>query len=97
MFRLSNEDLFVCFHCEGEKGFYFEFEDHRPYQNPPCPKCKQHSFTMPLYYMDQLTIPAFQQLMSTYAEITPFIPFLDLQFKSFKIPGAIICSHKITG
>lgn len=97
MFRVSNENLFVCFYCEGEPGFYFEFEERRSIENPPCPKCRKHSFTMPLYYLEQFTIPVFQELMSKYAEITPWIPFLDLNFKSFKIPGAIICSHKITG
>lgn len=96
MHRITNNNLYICFNCEGERGFYNEFEDYRNYQNPPCPNCRSHSFTLPLYYLEELTIPAFQDLMDRLAVETPWLPFLDLKFKTLRI-GAIICSHKITG
>lgn len=96
MRQITNDNLVLCFNCQGETGFYYEFEDMGDKENPVCPQCRQERYTMPKYYLEEMTIPTFQNVMSLYADITPWLPILDLKFKDYELPGAIICDYKIS-
>lgn len=89
---MQNE-LNICFNCGTAEGHYLEFIGDG-YENTPCPECGSGEHTLPMIYLQAATIPEFQEMLSEYAETTPWIPLIDYTFKSLQLPHAIGCDHR---
>lgn len=95
MYQVTNEKLYICFDCGTAAGHYFEWEDHQGFENPDCPQC-QRANTLPKWYLEDMSIPALQKLLSEMAEKTDLFPIIDYTFKDFKLPHAMKCDYKIS-
>lgn len=91
--QVTNEALTVCFNCEAvpkkDWGNYFEFEDPELTEKPHCPECGSNKYTLPKFYLEEMSISDLAALFNEYAEETGLIPMVDLKILDFKLPHAI--------